>query len=189
MLIGCEWWRKKSAHKEEDKWGKRGWWCWIGGEDETFSMFRCDEWIFDTQRISVNDSFACGSSPTLLGRFVFHTPTSLLTVPPLALCLFNLSQTLYLPQLAHSRLLFLAGPQWVSCCVSARSVFVGFLVSVKSSSFAFLYKQRLSVSKASPHCRFLFYQNIQTFPIPHSLPTCLFCFSPTYPPPTNSFLR
>lgn len=48
------------------------------------------------KRISVNDSLAHSTPQTLLGRFVFHTPTSLQTTPPLTLCLFNLLHTLHL---------------------------------------------------------------------------------------------
>lgn len=48
------------------------------------------------KRISVNDSLAHRTPEMLLGRFVFHTPTSLQTTPPLTLCLFNLFHTLHL---------------------------------------------------------------------------------------------
>lgn len=60
---------------------------WRGGWKEYFMCLGMMSKSLMLQRISVNDSFAQSSSQTLLGRFVFHTPTSLQTTPPLTPCL------------------------------------------------------------------------------------------------------
>lgn len=105
----------------------------------------------------------------LLGRFVFHTPTSPQTTPPLT------------PRLLISRLLsifpntltqahFLAGPQrevvsqCVCVCVRVCACFLGVcvcvLVSVKSSASPFCVNS-VSYLKATSHHGFLPYRHIQ----------------------------
>lgn len=78
---------KKSAHKEKTKKGGKK---MMERRMEYFTYLGVMSESLKFKRISVNDSFARNSSQTLLGRFVFHAPTSFLTVPPLAFCLFNL---------------------------------------------------------------------------------------------------
>ncbi len=105
----------------------------------------------------------------LLGRFVFHTPTSLQTTPPLTPCLL-ISRLLSIFPTHSLRLISWLGLSeslchivyiYVCVCVCPR-VFACVLVSVKSSSSAFCVNS-VSYLKASSHHGSLSYRNIQPF--------------------------
>lgn len=160
------------------------------GRMEYFAYLRVMSESLKFKRISVSDSFARNSSQTLSGRFVFHAPTSFLTVPPLAFCLFNLSHSPS-SQHTHTDSFCWLGLSEFHVVYPLMCLWVSQL-SVKSSSSAFFFVNSVSYSKVSPHHGFLSYQNIQTFSSTsassrlssdtHSLTplaNSLFCSSPT----------